>query len=58
MKAMAAGNGFLKTKIATWAKSIGTQGTYDEIHEKDLPMSFKLAKTLVYNNIKKALGLD
>ena len=34
MKALAATNGFIKTKIANWAKSLGAEGTFNELHEK------------------------
>ncbi|EAR97244.2 acyl-CoA synthetase (AMP-forming)/AMP-acid ligase II (macronuclear) [Tetrahymena thermophila SB210] len=58
MKALAASNGWLKTKIATWAKGMGVEGTFAEVHNKKLPFGFGLAKKVVYNNVKKALGLD
>ena len=29
-----------------------------ELHQKDIPLRFKLAKFIVFNNVKKALGLD
>lgn len=58
MKQVAAENGWLKTKIANWAKSIGVEGTFAEVHGKKLPFGFGLAKKVVYNNVKKALGLD
>ncbi|CAM5999725.1 unnamed protein product [Sphagnum balticum] len=51
-------NGYLKTRIANWAKEIGTEGTILERRKEPLSWQFKLAKVLVYNNVKKALGLD
>lgn len=59
MRAVAAQNGWLKTKIATWAKSIGKEGTIAE--EKDLPgrpRGWGLAKKVVFHNVRKALGLE
>jgi long-chain-fatty-acid--CoA ligase ACSBG len=58
MKLMAAENGFLKKKIAEWAKSIGVEGTYAELNGKQLPFGWSLAKSIVYDNVKKALGID
>ena len=37
---------------------MGLEGTYAEIHAKAPPFCFSVAKKLVYNNLKKALGLD
>ena len=58
MKEVAKNNGWLKTKIATWAKSIGAEGTMQEIRQQPTSFQFKLAKALVYNQVKKQLGLD
>lgn len=58
MKEVARSNGWLKTKIANWAKSIGPEGTFQEIHNQPTSFQFKLAKILVFNNVKKALGLE
>ena len=55
---MAAQNGFLKKSIADWAKGLGRQGTFAESHNQSPPFGFSLAKRLVFNNVKKALGLD
>jgi len=58
MKLLANSNGALKTAIANWAKGMGIQGTYNELNDKQVPFCFPLAKKVVYNNVKKALGLD
>lgn len=58
MRAIAASNGWLKTKIASWAKSIGPDGTFAEIHGLKTPAGWGIAKKVVYGNVKKALGLD
>lgn len=46
-------SGAITKKIASWAKSIGTQGTFAESHNLPTPFGFGLAKKLVYNKIKK-----
>lgn len=58
MKKVARDNGWLKTKIATWAKSIGSEGTMQEVRNQPTSLQFKLAKALVYQQVKKKLGLD
>ena len=58
MKEVAKNNGWLKTKIATWAKSLGAEGTMQEIRKQPTSFQFKLAKALVYQQVKKQLGLD
>jgi long-subunit acyl-CoA synthetase (AMP-forming) len=47
-----------KAWIATWAKSVGAQGSLNELQDKPTSFQYKLAKMLVFNNIRKALGLD
>jgi long-chain-fatty-acid--CoA ligase ACSBG len=44
--------------LGDWAKSIGVEGTFAEMEGKTKPFAWDFAKTIVYNNIKKALGLD
>lgn len=59
MMTIAASNGWLKTKISTWAKSIGIAGSESEhIPGKKAPFGFGIAKAVIYNNVKKAIGLD
>ena len=58
MKQIGAANGFVKKAIADWAKGLGKVGTFAETHNKSPPLCFGVAKSLVYNNVKKALGLD
>jgi long-chain-fatty-acid--CoA ligase ACSBG len=48
----------LKRSIANWAKSIGVEQTYNEAIKRETSFGFKVAKFLVYDNVKKALGLD
>ncbi|CAD8089571.1 unnamed protein product [Paramecium sonneborni] len=58
MQQIAKSNGAIKTKIANWAKSIGKEGTFAQTHGLKPPLCFGLADKLVYQNVKKALGLD
>lgn len=37
---------------------MGVQGTFAEIHNKPVPFCYSIAKKLIYNNVKKALGLE
>jgi long-chain-fatty-acid--CoA ligase ACSBG len=58
MKEMANSGGYIKTKIATWAKSVGAEGITDEIQGKNPSFQYKIAKKLVFNKVRQALGLD
>lgn len=58
MKQIARQNGWLKTKIATWAKNLGPEGTVQEIRNQPTSLQFKIAKALIFNQVKKQLGLD
>ena len=58
LKSLASQNGPLKKAIGDWAKSVGTEGTLAELQNRTTSLSFSLAKRLVYNNVKKKLGLD
>lgn len=58
MKRMAKSNGAAKKKLGDWAKSIGVEGTFAEMQGKPRPFAWDFAKAIVYNNIKKALGMD
>lgn len=58
MKEVAKNNGWLATKISTWAKAQGKEGWVQEAQQKSTSFSYKLAKFIVYNNLRKALGLD
>ncbi|CAD8161832.1 unnamed protein product [Paramecium octaurelia] len=58
MQKVAKSNGLIKTMIAIWAKSLGKDGTFAQTHELQPPTCFGLAETMVYQQVKKALGLD
>ena len=45
-------------KLGNWVKSIGREGTLAEHMGGPTPFGWGVAKTLVYDNLKKALGLD
>lgn len=58
MQEIANGNGVVKTALANWAKGLGMEGTVKEYLRQDTGLCYKLAKALVFDNVKKALGLD
>ncbi|KAJ6654453.1 hypothetical protein lerEdw1_006874 [Lerista edwardsae] len=59
MKSVGAKSSALKKKIAMWAKVVGLETNLKRMHgSTDLPMNFRLARTLVYKKVRKALGLD
>ena len=53
-------SGPIKRAISTWAKGIGTQlnEALDKNDDSLVPWGHKLADFLVFQNVKKALGLD
>lgn len=58
MQVIAKQNNAVKTKIASWAKSLGKEGTFALTHGQSPPLCFGLANKVVYHQVKKALGLD
>lgn len=59
MQAVARGNGPIKTWIATWAKNQGLQYNMDRMNGVEYKSwSYLIAKWLVFNKVKAALGLD
>jgi len=58
LKNMAKSNGFVKKSLGDWAKGMGVEGTFAEMEDKPTPFGWGLAKNIVFNNVKKALGLD
>lgn len=57
LKELASSGGYVKTKIATWAKSLGHEVLKEEAGEQ-VSFQYKVAKTLVFNKVRQALGLD
>ncbi|XP_061456521.1 DNA-binding protein RFX2 isoform X2 [Rhineura floridana] len=59
MKSVGAKSSALKRRIAVWAKAVGLETNLKRINgSTDLPLNYRLAKTLVYKKVRKALGLD
>ena len=50
--------GSLAQGIGSWAKGVGLEGTYNKQKGLDVPWGWWLADTLVFSNIRNALGLD
>ncbi|XP_010599335.2 long-chain-fatty-acid--CoA ligase ACSBG2 [Loxodonta africana] len=49
----------LKRKVFTWARNTGLRvNTKRMLGGHDMPMSYRMAKTLVFNKVRNALGLD
>ncbi|CAD8094982.1 unnamed protein product [Paramecium sonneborni] len=58
MQKVGKSNGFIKNLIAKWAKQLGKDGTFAQTHNQQPPTCFGLAESIVYKQVKKALGLD
>ncbi|KAH0625943.1 hypothetical protein JD844_034332 [Phrynosoma platyrhinos] len=59
MKSVGAKSSALKRRIATWAKAVGLETNLKRMGgATDLPLNYRLARTLVYKKVRKALGLD
>lgn len=59
MLKVGANNGPVKRAIATWAKEIGRRASKSrDADDNDMPWGYTLANLLVFQNVKKALGLD
>ncbi len=48
----------LSRKIVRWAMGVGTEATANQLKGLQNPFGFALAKSLVFDKIKKQLGLD
>ncbi|XP_056314507.1 long-chain-fatty-acid--CoA ligase ACSBG2-like isoform X2 [Danio aesculapii] len=59
MKAVGKNSSVMKRIISDWAKVIGLQASYNTMNGvSSAPWGFTLANILVFNNVRKALGLD
>ncbi|XP_063003028.1 long-chain-fatty-acid--CoA ligase ACSBG2 isoform X1 [Elgaria multicarinata webbii] len=59
MKSAGAKSSALKRRIAAWAKMVGLETNLKLLNgSTDLPMNYRLARTLVFKKVRKALGLD
>jgi long-chain-fatty-acid--CoA ligase ACSBG len=51
-------SGKLKQKIVAWAQEVGHAATLAKLANKPTPWGYSLAKALVFNKVKQAIGLD
>lgn len=58
MRSVGAANTGVKKAMGDWAKRVGLQGNYNLLEGKPLPWGWSAANAIVFNNVKKALGLD
>ena len=58
MMQVAKSNGWLKSKLAGWAKSIGAEQTLRYQSGQSTSFEYSIARRLVYDNVRKALGLE
>ena len=58
MRAVGASNGAIKQALGSWAKSVGLAASWARLKGESLPWTYPIANYIVFENIKKALGLD
>ncbi|NWH70827.1 ACBG2 ligase, partial [Piaya cayana] len=59
MKSIGAKSSAFGRKVASWAKEVGLQTNLKRMNGySEDPINFRLARHLVYNRVRKALGLD
>ncbi|XP_062854876.1 long-chain-fatty-acid--CoA ligase ACSBG2 isoform X2 [Trichomycterus rosablanca] len=62
MKAVGAKSSTMRRKVAAWAKDVGLNTNLAKMEQNGMtprnPMNYRLAKRLVFNKVRKALGLD
>ncbi|XP_034561105.1 long-chain-fatty-acid--CoA ligase ACSBG2 isoform X1 [Notolabrus celidotus] len=62
MKSVGAKSSTVQRKVAAWAKDVGLQTNLTKMNQNGAaghaPLSYKLAKKLVFKKVRKALGLD
>lgn len=58
MQAAAAGASPLQRRIAAWARGVGLKAAEAEEQGRGKPLAYPLAKALVFDKVKKRLGLD
>ncbi|XP_069734132.1 long-chain-fatty-acid--CoA ligase ACSBG2 isoform X2 [Phaenicophaeus curvirostris] len=59
MKSIGAKSSAFGRKVASWAKEVGLQTNLKRMNGySEDPVNFRLARHLVYNRVRKALGLD
>ena len=58
LKEAAMNRSWLATKISSWAKSHGAANTRARMRNEDPPLLYPLAKAMILDRIKQAIGLD
>ncbi|NXW95484.1 ACBG2 ligase, partial [Alopecoenas beccarii] len=59
MKSVGAKSSSLRRKVASWAKGVGLQTNLKWMNGcSEVPVNFHIARHLVYNKVRKAIGLD
>ncbi|XP_061680045.1 long-chain-fatty-acid--CoA ligase ACSBG2 isoform X3 [Syngnathoides biaculeatus] len=62
MKATGAKSSTVRRKVAAWAKDVGLQTNLSKMNQTrpadHTPLSYQIAKKLVFKKVRKALGLD
>ncbi|XP_061635856.1 long-chain-fatty-acid--CoA ligase ACSBG2 isoform X1 [Phyllopteryx taeniolatus] len=62
MKATGAKSSTVRRKVAAWAKDVGLQTNLSKMNQTraadHTPLSYQIAKNLVFKKVRKALGLD
>ncbi|XP_061540172.1 long-chain-fatty-acid--CoA ligase ACSBG2 isoform X2 [Phycodurus eques] len=62
MKATGAKSSTVRRKVAAWAKDVGLQTNLSKMNQTTAadhtPLSYQIAKKLVFKKVRKALGLD
>ncbi|XP_037325581.2 long-chain-fatty-acid--CoA ligase ACSBG2 [Pungitius pungitius] len=62
MKSVGAKSSTVRRKLASWAKDVGLQTNLTKMNPSEAagrtPISYKIAKQLVFKKVRKALGLD
>ena len=58
MEEVGANNSPLKKKLAAWARGVGLRAGYASQEGKRRPLAYGIANALVFNKVRRALGLD
>ncbi|XP_058493989.1 long-chain-fatty-acid--CoA ligase ACSBG2-like isoform X1 [Solea solea] len=60
MKSEGAKSSNLKKKVVAWAKDVGLQTNLTKLNQNvsHIPFNYRIAKMLVFNKVRKALGLE
>ncbi|KAG7514293.1 long-chain-fatty-acid-CoA ligase ACSBG2 isoform X2 [Solea senegalensis] len=60
MKSEGAKSSNLKKKVVAWAKDVGLQTNLNRLNQNvsHIPFNYRIAKKLVFNKVRKALGLE